>query len=222
MSDQKRKRGWGCSVLGIIAVGILLLVLCPAGYLGVRLARRQIKQFTDAQPVLLPASTLSPAAVAAVKQRVDSFRAALREGRAVEPLVLSGDEVNALIATYPGLRAFRDRLFVTLGTNDINAQFSFPAEQLGLDPMRGRYINGQGTMLLVLHNGSVIMTLSSVNEKGEPVPETLGRSIRGFNLADGVSHDPAAAAEAAKIQDVRVNDGKLVITPITGPQKSPR
>ena len=213
MSNQTRNRGWGCSVLGLFAVGILLLVLWPAGYFGVRLARRQISQFTETQPVRIPAATLSADQTAAVAQRVDSFRSALREGRTAEPLVLSAQDINALIANYPDLHPFRDHLFVTLGTNEMTAQFSFPAEQLGLEHMRGRYINGEGKVILIVHDGSVIITLDPTTEKGVPVPETLRRAVRGFNLADGVSHDPAAAIEATKVQGVEIRDGTLIIKP---------
>ena len=199
--------------MGLFAVGILLLVLWPAGYFGVQLARRQISQFTETQPIRLPVATLSPAHAAAVAQRVDSFRASLREGRPTDPLVLSGEEINALIATYPDLRPLRDHLFVIVGTNDITAQFSFPADQLGLEHIRGRYINGEGKVVLIVHDGSVIMTLTSVTEKGLPIPETLRRAIRGYNLADAVSRDSAAAAQAAKVQNPEVRDGKLIIAP---------
>jgi hypothetical protein len=211
MADPKRKRGCGCVVLGVIAVGILIFVMIPAGFLGVRLARRQINRFTDLQPAVLPKAALTEAELGAVLDRVSAFRKALDEGRAVEPLALTAGEINGLIAADPDLRIFRDRLHVTIAGDTMTAQLAMPAEQAGLERLRGRFLNASGTVLLLIRDNAPFVSLDSLSKNGAPLPETLMRAIRVCNLAESATTDPRARAEFAKIQEMRVRDRKLVI-----------
>jgi hypothetical protein len=145
--------------------------------------------------------------------RVDTFRESVRDGEAVAPLELSPDELNALIETDPSLAALKNHLFVSITNSQLRAQISFPAEDLGLVRLRGRYINANGVFNVGLTNGELLITAESLTAKGRPVPRIFMREIATENLAGKLNDDPRAAVGLKRLQSIQVKDGKLVIVP---------
>src|ERR1044071_3035745 len=100
MSDQQlqqqRQARRGCMFYGCI-VGIVLMLMLLAGVLyGLHQFKKMMNQFTDSKPMALPTVSLSTSQMDAL--RVNTFSNAVSTGKSVSPLVLTSDEVNALIA----------------------------------------------------------------------------------------------------------------------------
>src|SRR5437773_11209946 len=89
----------GCLYYGCIAVIVLMLVMLVGGLLGLHYAKRMFHNFTDDKPMPLPQVQMSRAEIDRVEQRIETFRQAVRSEKPTEPLMLSADEINALIAT---------------------------------------------------------------------------------------------------------------------------
>src|SRR4029077_20071425 len=132
--------------------------------------------------------------------RVNSFSDDIRDGANVAPLQLSPDEINALIETDPGLVDLKDHLYVTLDTNQLKAQISFLAQDLGLDALRGRYINANGVFSVSLSSNQLVITAESLTVKGKPVPRHIMKQIGAQNLATKFDQDPRTAAGLKKLQ----------------------
>jgi hypothetical protein len=212
MAESQEKPKRGCLFyVGIIAV-ISVVVLAVGAFFGLRYAKGLVGKLTDAQPVQLPSVQLPEAQMFQLHDRVTTFRDGVRDGDAVEPLELSGDELNALIATDPALVTLRKHLFVTINSNQLSAQISFPAEDLGMIRLQGRYINATGVFNVAIHTNELQITAGSLSVRGEPVPRNIMKEVQAVNLADRFNQDPRASAGLRKLQSIEVKDGKLVIT----------
>lgn len=212
MADPQPQKRRGCLFyLGIIGI-ISLIVFAFGAYFGLRYAHGLVGQLTDAQPAQLPTSQLPEAQMFQLKDRVATFRDAVKDGEPTEPLELSGDELNALIATDPAFASLKNHLYVTINGSELSAQISFPAEDLGLVRLRGRYVNADGVFDVRLANDELRIMALSLTEKGKPLPRNIMREVARENLADRVNQDPRASAGLKKLQSIEVKDGKLVIT----------
>jgi hypothetical protein len=213
MTETQQKRRRGCLFYGCVAVVVLAAVTLLGAYLGLRYAKRLVTQLTDAQPTQLPSVHLSDTQMFRLHDRVNTFGDNIRDGQDVAPLELSPDEVNALIETDPGLAALKGHVYIAIETNQLKAQISFLAEDLGLDALRGRYVNANGLFNAGLTNSELLITAESLDVKGKPVPRHVMREIEAQNLAAKFNQDPKVAAGLKKLQAVQVKDGKLVIVP---------
>jgi hypothetical protein len=146
-----------------------------------------------------------------LKDRVDTFRDAVKAGEATEPLELTGDELNALIATDPAFASLKNHLYVSINGSELSAKISFRAEDLGLVRLRGRYVNADGVFDVRLANDELRIMAETLTVRGKPVPRNIMREVARENLADKFNQDPKASAGLKKLQAIEVKDGKLVI-----------
>ncbi|HEX4263794.1 MAG TPA: hypothetical protein VH597_05595 [Verrucomicrobiae bacterium] len=213
MPDPQQRRKRGCLFYAGIIGAVLLVVLLLGAFFGIRYAKGLVSQLTDVQPMPLPTVQLPEVQLFQLHDRVDTFRDSVRNGESVAPLELSADELNALIETDPAMAALKNHLFVSITNSQLYAQVSFPAEDLGMVRLRGRYINANGMFNVGLTNGELQITAVYLSAKGQPLPRNIMREIARENLADKFNSDPRAAAGLKRLQAVQVKDGKLIIVP---------
>ncbi len=211
MIDPQQRRRRGCLFYGGLAAVVVAVVLFGV-YFGFRYAKGVINQLTDTNPMPLPSTHLPQVQMFELKDRMETFEDAIRDGVPTNPLELSSDEVNSLIATEPSFSALKNHLYVAIDGNQLHAQVSFPAEDLGLDALRGRYINASGVFDVGLTNNQLLITAESLTAKGKPVARHVMRRIAAQNLAAKFDEDPQAAEALKNIRAVEVKDGKLVIS----------
>jgi hypothetical protein len=198
---------------GLVGGAILLVLLVAGAFFALRYAKGVVDQLTDTQPMTLPKVQLSDEQMDRLRDRVETFRAAVRENQPTEPLTLTSDELNALIATDPDLIPLRNRLYATLEGDRLKAQMSFPAEDLGFERFKGRYVNATGTFAASLTDGALDVRAESLEAKGRPLSPTLMRQISSRNLASRLNNDQRVVVGLSKLQEIRVKDGRLVIVP---------
>jgi hypothetical protein len=213
MMAEQPKKSRGCLFFGGVVAAVLLLVIFLGAYLGLRFAKGVVNQLTDTHPMTLPTAQMPEAQLYQLHDRVETFREALDEGKPTAPLELSADEINALIATDPNLAALKNHLYVAIESNQLSAQISFPAEDLGLDALRGRYVNASGDFHVALATNELQITAESLSAKGKPVPRHVMKQLSGQNFARKMNEDPKASAALKKFQAIEVRDGKLIIVP---------
>jgi len=213
MTDSQQKRPRGCLFYVCLAAAISVVMLGVGAFFGLRYAHSLVNQLTGTQPAPLPTVQLPQAQMFQLHDRVDTFRDGVRDGDPTEPLALSADELNALIETDPSFAALKNHLYVTIDGSQLGAQISFPAEDLGLVRLRGRYVNATGVFEAALTNGELRITAESLSVRGEPIPRNIMREVAAENLADKFNQDPRAAAGLKKLQAIEVKDGKMIIVP---------
>jgi hypothetical protein len=213
MTDEKAKPRRGCMFYGCIGASLFFVVVLIAGLVGLRFAKKMVTDFTDSQPTPLPQVQLSPTELDALQRRIDTFRAAVKQGQPAGRLTLTADEINALIASDPDLKDFKGKLYVIIEGEQLKAQVSLPMEQLGLPVFRERFLNGTAAFDLAFNNSMLRLSPRSLIVKGKQVPEVYMEKVRKQNLAGNLNNDARAKAAMEHLQDIKVQDGQLMIIP---------
>ncbi|HTL59700.1 MAG TPA: hypothetical protein VL361_28780 [Candidatus Limnocylindrales bacterium] len=203
----------GCLFYGCLTGIVCLLAVLIAGLLGIHEFKRMLNKYTDNQPVPLPEVSIPRAALDALLCRVEDFRDDLRAGRTPPALILSADEVNALIAHDPELKQLRGKLYVQLEGDRLKAQVSLPMEDVGLPRFRGRYLNGTTSLGIALHNGILYGYAQDFVVKGRAVPSAYLNVIRRQNLADRANENARASVALNLLQSIQVKNSQLIVTP---------
>lgn len=213
MTDPAAKPRRGCFFYGCITGLVLLVIVLGALMVGLHYVRKMINQFTDSQPMELPTVQMPQEEIDKLKQRFEAFQKAVREQRPTEPLDLTADDINALIASEPKRQDLKGKLYVGFAGDQVKGEVSVPLREIGLGMFKGRYLNGSATFNLSFTNGMLWVAPQTIIVKGRPVPEMYMQEIRKQNLAASLANEPAAVAVLQGLQEIQVKDGKLVAVP---------
>lgn len=211
-------QGRGCFFYGCVFAGvgfILMVTLCGAGtFFMYRFASSLVTQYTGTTPLKLPKVEVSEEKQAELRDRVEAFRKALDSGEETPPLVLTSNDVNALIEQS---KEFKDKIFITLEKDKIKGQISLPLDAIGenvpiFGPMvRGRYLNGEAELNVLLKDGVPTVTLEDIEVNGKHLPDEVMTNLRQENLAKDALKDRKNAEMLRKLESVELEDGKLII-----------
>jgi len=192
---------------------VLLVIVLGALLVGLHYVRKMVNNFTDNKPMELPTLQMSKAEIDQVKQRFEAFQQEVREQRATKPLVLTADDINALIASGSEPQSLKGKLYVSLEGDQVKGEVSVPLQEVGLSMFRGRYLNGRATFNLGFRDSVLIVTPRTLIVKGTPVPEVYMQEIRKQNFAASLTNEPTAVAVLKGLQDIQLKEGKVVIVP---------
>ncbi len=200
---------WGCLIGGCLSA-VLLMVggLVAVGVGSFWLYKQQVAQYTSDQPRQLPVVEVSPDELKALERRVEGFQEKVDKGETPEQLILTADDLNALIGKEEKLRG---KVFVTIEDGLIQADVSIPTDFL--PGAKGRFFNGSVSADASLEDGVLIVTLESAEVNGTPVPEEVMVEIRKQNLAKDMYKDPNMAKKLRKFESLVIKDNRIVLTP---------
>jgi hypothetical protein len=211
----------GCFFYGCITVLVIMVIAGISGFLAVRFLLNKVsvfaEQYTETSPGKLPAVQMSAPDYEQLDKRVNAFASAVKEQQSVPPLILSGDEINALIANNAGWKEMKGKLYVTIDDDQIKGRVSIPLDDLvprlpGLSRLRGRYLNGSAAFKVSLTNGLLVVTLQSLEAKGQTPPTNVMAQFQGINLAQNSQSDPKTAEAIARLEAIAIKDGKVTLT----------
>jgi hypothetical protein len=208
-----RQRGcffYGCIIASILMVLVLILVGLGV-YFGYRFFTQLVEQYTATAPRELPKVAMPADQRTSLQKRVEEFGKAVEDGKTVEPLVLTGDDLNALIEEAPAFAELKGKVYVKIEGDELKGQVSFPLEKFGLAMLKGRYLNGEADLKASLNNGVLIVTLDSIEVNGKRVPEEAMTNLRQENLAKDAYKNPKHAEILRKLESLEINDGKIII-----------
>lgn len=200
---------WGCLLGGCL--GLLLLMLGGLAAIGVGSVwfyRQQIAKYTSGEARPLPIVEVSQQELQQLEARVEAFQEQVEQGEAADQLVLTADDINALISKEEKLRG---KVYVTLEDGLIKAEVSIPAS--ALPGGKDRFFNGSVTVNASLEDGVLIVTLEEAEVNGQPVPEEIMSEIRKQNLAKDMYQDPETAEKLRRFERLIVEGDKLILIP---------
>jgi len=147
-----------------------------------------------------------------LEQRVGEFGTAAEAGEKPAPLVLTSDDLNALIANHPSWRLIRGKVYVSMQDDQVTGDIALPLDDFvehipRMSRLEGRYLNGTATLRVVLVDEILVVSLRSLKIKGEELPSELMDELRKRNLVD----KSQANAITDKLESIEVKDGKLTI-----------
>jgi hypothetical protein len=212
--SEPRQRQRGCFFYGCIFASVLTVLIIIAfgavAYIGVRFVYGLIDQWTSTAPMELPKLQMSEEERKSVHERFDAFRKGLEEGTAVEPLVLTGDDLTAL---FEESGDFRGMFHFKVDGDKLKAQISIPLDKMKLAPVRGRYLNGEAELKASLNNGVLIVTMNSLEVNGKKPPERFLEQLRQQNLANDAYKNPKNAEMISRFESLEIMDGKIILKP---------
>jgi hypothetical protein len=213
MEPQQKKAGRGCLFWGSLIVAVFCLLILLTVYLGFRYFKNMVAEYTDTKPLPAPALHLSGTEITNLQQRIHKFDQAIKDNKAVEPLSLSADEINELIANETKSNRSPAQLYFSFNSNQVQAQISLPTDGFGLRMLRGRYFNGSGDFAVGLQDGRLNVFVKSLSVKGRPLPEKFMAGLRTQNFADGWTNDVNLNEAIAKLEEIKIEAGRLIVIP---------
>ncbi len=209
-TPQKR----GCFFYGCLSLAVLCLLAVVLGYAGYRYAVNKIdsvrNDFTDTAPATIETVEVPEAQLRSIQERVARFADALESSQSSE-LILTADDINALISSDPNFKQARQRLFVRIDGDKVRGQVSWPLQDIGPLKLRGRYLNGEATLNLAFTNGVLFVGVADVVVKEKSLPSQVLGPLQQQNFAKDAMQDPKTAANLAKFERIEVRDGKIIL-----------
>jgi len=211
-------KGRGCVFYGCVfsatAFGLLMLALALGAFLMHRTAMRYFELFTSGEPVEIPKANIPEERRRAAVERFQAFREAVEARRPTEPLVLDGDDLNALIQESPKLK---DHVYMRIADDKIQAKFSLPLDDLFETSLtRGRYLNGEADIEAEIDDGALTMRIDSVSVGGKPLPKEFRDLLDQPNVILEFDKDlkdhPERHEFLRGIKEFEIDDDKVVIT----------
>ena len=208
--NPPKKRGclfYGC--LSLVVIALLVVVVGIVGYFVLKnTTERWIRDFTETTPAQIEKVEYTRAQTDAMQARLASFQQALDGGTNLLELILTADDLNALISTQ---RELKDKLFVRIDGDQVRGEVSMPLSDLGPLKLKGRYLNAAVTLKVALANGALDVRLQDAQVKGKPLPSMILNEFKKNNLALEFQKDPKAAADIAKFETVQVTNSAVIL-----------
>jgi len=198
---------YGCIIASVLAL-LMVILVSVAVFFGYRFVSQLVDQYTSTTPRELPKVEMPEEQRQAVKDRIEAFRKAVEAGSPTEPLVLTSDDINAMIDDNPELKG---KIYVKIVGEQVKGEVSIPLERVGLSMVKGRYLNGEADLKASLSDGVLIVTLDSIEVNGQKPPENIMQGIRQENLAKDAYKDEKSASLMRKLESLEIKDGKIVV-----------
>ncbi len=181
-------------------------------YFGVNAALGKfVENYTDLEPIDLPTVEMAEADLTMLRERVETFREAIKNNESSLPLELTSEEINALIFHDAQLQKLKGKAFLEFEENALKGQISIPLSDLKIDSDEPRYINGSGTFKISVQEGKLSVVIQSIELKGKKLPESIRAVIQGKNLFENAQLDPEAQKLMRRLKKLEVREGKLVL-----------
>ena len=226
-SYDAEPRGRGCLFYGCVTAIVLSVLLALGLALSALVAYRTVIKYRDmytaTKPVPLPKLALSEPERKRAVERAKAFRDAVEAGKDVEPLALTGDDLNALIQEEPKLK---DRVFLTLEGDAVKAKVSLPLDEFwDASLVQGRFLNGEAEIKLRLRDGALKVEVVSMLVDGKPLPQPVRDVFAKPNVFLDDEDDDEEEDEHApeferrlktflrRIASIEVKDGVMIVTP---------
>lgn len=203
--------GFGCLGLVILMiVGVVVTIYLVKSWFG-----GVVEEYTSPAPAALPALALSDEEIKDAQDRAQAFAVSLEAGQPAQPLILTADEINALIQNHPDWKNVEGKLYVVIEDDLLTGKISIPMEQVfPLEMVKGRYLNGAATFDVYVRNGMLHVYMKNLVVNDQPVPQNFMQSLGTENMAkDTNTKNPEAAEFFNKIESLEIKDGKIIITP---------
>lgn len=207
-----RQRGcffYGCIIASVLAVLMAILVGIMI-FVAYRAINQWVQEYTSTTPEQLPKVEMPAEKRQGLKDRVEAFRKAVDAGTAIEPLVLTSEDLNALIEEND---EWKGTVYVKIEGDELKGRVSFPLDKLKLPftMVKGRYLNGEADLKASLRDGVLIVTLDGLEVNGKKPPEEFMKSLRQENLAKDASKNPKNAEMIRKLESLEIKDGKIIL-----------
>lgn len=200
---------WGCLLGGCLGV-MLLGALAVGGVMfgAYRFVSGQVAKYTSDHAVELPSVNISDDEVKAIEAKLETFKTQFESGDEPQELVITIDEINALIA---GNSDLKGHVYVKVVDGNLHADVSVPLDDLPIPGAKGRYFNGSVTLHVEMDNGVLIAQVVDAEANGQSVPDSVLEGMKDENLAKGMYDDPDTAKALSRCESLEIQADRIVL-----------
>lgn len=211
--------GLGCGLGCLIAVAacvalVVFGVVAAKNYFG-----KMVNEYTATEYVPIAAPQASPEQVASAVEKFDSFSEGMAAGGSPVPLTLTGEELNLILWNHPNFAPVAGKANVEIEGDVLTSEVSLNFDELPVpegflaNALKGKFFNGEISLKLGMAAGRPALYMEGLSVNGSAVPDAFLSSIKSQNLLEEAAKNPEATAYFDRIEDMRVEDGKLIIVP---------
>lgn len=124
----------------------------------------------------------------------------------MQELVLTAEEINALIAAEEQLRG---RVFVRIEGGRVFGEVSIPTDMV--PGGGGRFFNADAEFDVTMQDGILEVRLTNASVKGERIPDAVLEGLSQENLAEDAYQDRENAEILRKFESIEVVDDSIVL-----------
>lgn len=190
-------------VLGVLAAGI-------ASYTFYRSIQGTVTAYTEDKPQELPVLKLDDAQMAAAKEKIEQFRAAVDSGTGPREFSFTGDELNVMLRNSEPGGLLGDSVYITIANSEVRGEVSLNLGAL-IPIFNGRYANGSATFNVYTEGGMLYVFIESFQVKGQAASQELLNGMRAQNLAQEAAKNPQFQAWISKVDEIRAEGAKLLV-----------
>ncbi len=214
--------GIGCGLGCLVVVALCLAGLVFVGIAGKNWVDGKLVEYTTTQssPVIQPVA--AEAEISQAIAKFDAFRIGLTSGGTPVPLNLTGEELNLLFWHHPESE-LAGKTQVSIDGDVLNAQVSLSFDELPLpegylkEKLAGRHFAGLAGVKIGMVAGRPALYVESLSINGAAIPDLFLADLKTKNLFEEAMNNPEAKAFLEKVEDIRVEGGRLVIQPKSAP-----
>ncbi|WP_146600298.1 hypothetical protein [Novipirellula aureliae] len=200
----------GCRWKSCLTVSLVLLILIGCGgvggywyYVG------QLEKYTATAPVVIPTVEYAPEQIQRLEAEIETFRQSIEREQPEPPdLVLSANQINALIARHPELKG---RVHLDILDDKMVGDVSFPTD--ALPGGEGRFFNAKVTFDLAIEDRLLRIRLEEATVNGEAVPDSVLEAMDNQNFTSEINRNPNVAHWMGRFESLTIKDGKVFLKP---------
>jgi hypothetical protein len=207
--------GLGCLIAVAASVALVVFgVVAAKNYFG-----KMVNEYTATEYVPIAAPQASPEQVASAVEKFDSFSQGMAAGGSPVPLTLTGEELNLVLWNHPNFAAVAGKANVEIEGDVLTSEVSLNFDELPVpegfvaDALKGKFFNGEISLKLGMAAGQPTLYMEGLSVNGNAVPDAFMTGLKSQNLLKDAAKNPEATAFFERIEDLRVEDGKLIIVP---------
>jgi hypothetical protein len=200
---------WGCLLGGCLGI-MLLGALAVGGVMfgAYRFVSGQVAKYTSDHAVELPSVNITEDEVKAIEAKLENFKTQFESGDEPQELVITIDEINAMIA---GNSDLKGHVYVKIVDGNLHADVSVPLDDLPIPGAKGRYFNGSVTLHVEMENGVLIAQVVDAEANGQAVPASVLEGMKDENLAEGMYDDPDTAKALSRCESLEIQADRIVL-----------
>ncbi len=222
MAERAERQPRGCFFYGLLTVILVFIGILVGVYFGTRKAvQYAVEIYTTNAPAQIPTLQISPAEEQRIAESLQKEAANALRGKTPQELILGENELNVLIGHSPDLAPYRKQIYLRPEGDQLRAYLSIPLDQFA--PWKefasrfrskgwvGRYLNGMAVLDVSLTNSVLRVAPKKIIVSATTLPEDFVARFPWDNLTQRANEDPEVRAVLARIETIRVENGKARI-----------
>ena len=224
--QENKSSGSGGKVFAGCGVGclVVLVLLVVGGFLAFNFARNKVTELVDQKLADAPVEIVEPEANPQVLDdattRYETFRNSLaQEGNNPGPLVLSAEDINALLFNHPDFKQVAGHAKVSIENDQLSSQVSVPLDRLSTgvplfgEALEGKYLNGDATFSIELENGRPSLFVEGISVNGAPLPPEFIQALSRENLLKDAQSKPELMKFFDRLEEIKIENNQLRVVP---------